>query len=323
MGTPQLLHRRRTKSAGCRSLYWCIHSSKINPAIGVVAMLKLARWFDASWRLMRADRPIGSLLLGWPTLVALLIAGEGNPPLRTVALFMLGGFVMRSAGCVINDYADRNFDGHVQRTRLRPLAAGEMKPWQALVLFVVLLAIALVIVLQFNTATILMSVAAAAVATLYPFCKRFTQLPQVVLGVAFSFGILMAFTALDQGLPLPAWLLFLANLSWTVGYDTQYAMADRDDDRKIGVKSTAILFGRHDRLVIAGLQALTVVLLAALGWVVHAAYPFYLALVVVVGLFGWQQKLTWQREPSACFQAFLHNNHVGWVITLAIVIEFW
>lgn len=286
-------------------------------------MLKLARWFDASWRLMRADRPIGSLLLGWPTLVALLIAGEGNPPLRTVALFMLGVFVMRSAGCVINDYADRNFDGHVQRTRLRPLAAGEMKPWQALVLFVVLLAIALVIVLQFNTATILMSVAAAAVATLYPFCKRFTQLPQVVLGVAFSFGVLMPFTALDQGLPLVAWILFAANVAWTVAYDTEYAMADRPDDLKIGVKSTAILFGGYDKLAIAILQLTTLALLVWLGYLLHFSWAYWAGLVVIALLFIWQHYLIWYREPQRCFQAFLHNNNVGWVWALAVAVHYW
>lgn len=214
-------------------------------------MVKAGQFISACWRLMRADRPIGSLLLGWPTLVALLIAGEGNPPLRTVVLFMLGVFVMRSAGCVINDYADRHIDGHVSRTKLRPLATGELKPWHALALFGVLLIIALVIVLQFNRATVLLSIAAAAVATLYPFCKRFTQLPQVVLGVAFSFGVLMPFTALDQGLPLVAWILFFANIAWTVAYDTEYAMADRADDLKIGVKSTAILFAGHDKFAIA------------------------------------------------------------------------
>lgn len=230
---------------------------------------------------------------------------------------------MRSAGCVINDYADRNFDGHVQRTRLRPLAAGEMKPWQALVLFVVLLAIALVIVLQFNTATILMSVAAAAVATLYPFCKRFTQLPQVVLGVAFSFGVLMPFTALDQGLPLVAWILFAANVAWTVAYDTEYAMADRPDDLKIGVKSTAILFGGYDKLAIAILQLTTLALLVWLGYLLHFSWAYWAGLVVIALLFMWQHYLIWYREPQRCFQAFLHNNNVGWVWALAVAVHYW
>ncbi|CAI8153514.1 MAG: 4-hydroxybenzoate octaprenyltransferase [Pseudidiomarina mangrovi] len=278
---------------------------------------------SAYWRLMRADRPIGTLLLLWPTLSALLIAGAGNPPLKILVIFLLGVWVMRSAGCVINDYADRHIDGQVSRTKQRPLARGEVQSWEALLLFAGLLLVALLLVLQLNKTTIYLSFAAVAIATLYPFCKRFTQLPQVVLGLAFSFGILMAFTALEQGLPLPAWLLFFANVSWTVAYDTQYAMADRDDDRQIGVKSTAILFAQYDRLAIAALQLITLVLLAGLGAVINAAYPYYLGLVVIVGLFAWQHRLIWQRQPSACFQAFLHNNHVGWVLTLAIVIEFW
>lgn len=286
-------------------------------------MLRLAHWFDASWRLMRADRPIGSLLLGWPTLVALLIAGQGNPPLRVVVLFMLGVFVMRSAGCVINDFADRKFDGHVSRTQLRPLATGEMKPWQALLLFGVLLVIALLIVLQLNTQTILLSVGAVATATLYPFCKRFTQLPQVVLGIAYSFGILMAFTALDQGLPLAAWLLFAVNVIWTIAYDTEYAMADRPDDLKIGVKSTAVLFGQYDKLAIALLQGISLALLAVLGYSLQFSWPYWAGLVVIIGLFMWQHHLIWYREPQRCFQAFLHNNNVGWVLALAVAVHYW
>lgn len=286
-------------------------------------MIRIGGFLSASWRLMRADRPIGSLLLGWPTLVALLIAGAGEPPLRTVVLFLLGVFVMRSAGCVINDYADRNIDGHVSRTKLRPLAAGELKPWHALAIFAALLLIAFVIVLQFNQATILLSFAAAGVATLYPFCKRFTQLPQVVLGVAFSFGVLMPFTALEQGLPLVAWVLFAANIAWTVAYDTEYAMADRADDLKIGVKSTAILFAGYDKLAIALLQILTLVLLTWLGHLLLFTWVYWFALAVIVGLFGWQHYLIWYREPQRCFQAFLHNNNVGWVLTLAVAAHYW
>jgi 4-hydroxybenzoate octaprenyltransferase (EC 2.5.1.-) len=286
-------------------------------------MIKAGQFISACWRLMRADRPIGSLLLGWPTLVALLIAGDGNPPLRTVVLFMLGVFVMRSAGCVINDYADRNIDGHVNRTKLRPLATGELKPWHALALFGLLILIAFVIVLQFNQATILMSFAAAGVATLYPFCKRFTQLPQVVLGIAFSFGVLMPFTALDQGLPLIAWILFVANIAWTVAYDTEYAMADRADDLKIGVKSTAILFGGHDKLAIAVLQLITLTLLGWLGYLLFFGWVYWAGLAVITLLFTWQHYLIWYREPGRCFQAFLHNNNVGWVLTLAVAAHYW
>ena len=279
--------------------------------------------FEPYLRLMRADRPIGTLLLAWPMLAALLIAGAGNPPLKVVVLFMLGAFVMRSAGCVINDFADRKVDGHVTRTKLRPLATGEVKSWQALVLFVGLLLIAFLIVLQFNKATILLSIAAAAVAILYPFCKRFTQLPQVVLGVAFSFGILMPFTALDQGLPLAAWLLFAANICWTVAYDTEYAMADRDDDVKIGVKSTAILFGGFDRVAIGLLQLITLGLLSWLGYHLQFTIWYWLGLSVIALLFVWQQLMIWYREPQRCFHAFLHNNHVGWVLAAAVAASYW
>lgn len=274
-------------------------------------------------RLMRADRPIGTLLLAWPMLVALLIAGQGNPPLKVVVLFLLGAFIMRSAGCVINDFADRRIDGHVSRTKSRPLATGEVKSWQAMTLFIVLLLVAFVIVLQFNRETILLSIAAAGVATLYPFCKRFTQLPQVVLGIAFSFGVLMPFTALEQGLPLAAWLLFFANICWTVAYDTEYAMADRDDDLKIGVKSTAILFAGFDKLAIAALQLLTLALLVWLGYSLMFGLYYWVGLGIIVGLFGWQHVLIWYREPQRCFHAFLHNNNVGWVLALAVAATYW
>lgn len=278
---------------------------------------------NALWRLMRADRPIGTLLLAWPMLAALIIAGQGNPPLKVVILFLLGAFVMRSAGCVINDFADRAIDGRVTRTKGRPLATGELKSWHALTLFAALLIVAFVIVLQFNTNTILLSFAAVAVATLYPFCKRFTQLPQVVLGVAFSFGILMSFTALDQGLPLVAWILFAANSCWTVAYDTEYAMADREDDLKIGVKSTAILFGGYDRVAIALLQVATLAFLYWLGYELQLGWIFTAGLGVITLLFLWQQRLIWYREPEKCFRAFLHNNHVGWVLAAATAASYW
>lgn len=246
-----------------------------------------------------------------------------DPPLKVVVLFLLGAFVMRSAGCVINDFADRNIDGHVTRTRQRPLATGEVKSWQALALFAGLLVVAFLIVLQFNKTTILLSFAAAGVATLYPFCKRFTQLPQVVLGIAFSFGVLMPFTALDQGLPLAAWLLFAANICWTVAYDTQYAMADREDDIKIGVKSTAILFAGFDRFAIALLQLATLGLLFWLGYHLEFSWIYWIGLVLIALLFVWQHGLIWYREPQRCFRAFLHNNHVGWVLAAAIAASYW
>lgn len=278
---------------------------------------------NALWRLMRADRPIGTLLLARPMLAALVIAGEGNPPLKVVILFMLGAFIMRSAGCVINDFADRAIDGHVTRTKSRPLATGELQSWHAVALFVALLVIAFLIVLQFNKSTILLSFAAAGVATLYPFCKRFTQLPQVVLGIAFSFGVLMPFTALEQGLPLSAWLLFAANICWTVAYDTEYAMADRADDVKIGVKSTAILFGGFDRFAIALLQLATLGLLTWLGYRLEFGWIFACGLLLIAVLFAWQHRLIWYREPQLCFRAFLHNNHVGWVLAAAVAASYW
>lgn len=283
----------------------------------------LSQRLNAYLRLMRVDRPIGTLLLAWPTLAALLVASQGNPPLEIIVWFMLGVFIMRSAGCVINDFADRKVDGHVERTKLRPLASGELQPWHAILIFVLLLSVALFIVLQLNQTTLWLAFGAVAVATLYPFCKRFTHLPQFVLGIAFSFGILMAYTAVDAPLDGTAWLLFIANIIWTVAYDTEYAMADRADDLKIGVKSTAILFGGWDRLIIGALQLACLVLWFWLGHMLQAGLSYQLALLLIAGLFAWQHKLLWWREPQACFQAFLHNNHVGYVLVLALAIHYW
>lgn len=275
------------------------------------------------WLLMRADKPIGTWLLAWPTLWALLIAGVGEPPLRIVVIFMLGVFLMRSAGCVINDYADRNLDGKVTRTRNRPLATGAVQPWQALTLFTGLVLLAFLLVLQLNLQTILLSVVAVAVAALYPFCKRFTQLPQLVLGVAFSMGMLMAFTALEQGLPWYAWVLFVANLLWTVAYDTEYAMADRADDLKVGIKSTAILFGKWDRLIIGMLQLATLGLLSWLGVALDLSLWFFGALVLSALLFAYQHREIAGRDPQRCFHAFLHNHYVGMAITVGLAAHFW
>lgn len=275
------------------------------------------------WLLMRADKPIGTWLLAWPTLWALLIAGGGEPPLRIVVIFMLGVFLMRSAGCVINDYADRNFDGQVSRTRERPLATGTIKPWQALTLFTGLVLLAFLLVLQLNFQTILLSFVAVAVAALYPFCKRFTQLPQLVLGVAFSMGMLMAFTALEQGLPWYAWVLFIANVLWTVAYDTEYAMADRADDVKIGIKSTAILFGKWDRLIIGLLQLATLGLLSWMGFALNLSVWFFAALLLSALLFLYQHREIAGRDPQRCFHAFLHNHYVGMAITVGLAAHFW
>ena len=277
----------------------------------------------AFWQLMRADRPIGTYLLAWPTIWALMIAGAGEPPLRIVVIFLLGTFVMRSAGCVINDFADRNYDGHVRRTRQRPIPAGKISATEAMIGFIALLAIAFGLVMQLNTETVMLSFFAAGVAALYPFCKRWTHLPQIVLGIAFSFGFPMAFTALESDQWFIAGLLFLANILWTVAYDTEYAMADREDDLKIGLQSTAILFGRFDRLAIGLLQLAT---LALLGWVLHLITVelwVWLALAVVFLLFAYQHWLIRHREPGKCFQAFLHNHYVGMVFAIGLAVHYW
>lgn len=277
----------------------------------------------AFWQLMRADRPIGTYLLAWPTIWALMIAGAGDPPLRIVAIFLLGTFVMRSAGCVINDFADRNFDGHVSRTRQRPIPAGKISATEAMIGFIALLAIAFGLVMQLHTETVMLSFLAAGIAALYPFCKRWTHLPQIVLGIAFSFGILMAFTALESDQWFIAGLLFLANILWTVAYDTEYAMADREDDLKIGLQSTAILFGRFDRLAIGLMQLAT---LALLGWVLHLITVelwVWLVLVAIFLLFAYQHWLIRHREPGKCFRAFLHNHYTGMVFAIGLAVHYW
>ncbi len=267
--------------------------------------------FRAYLSLIRFDRPIGSLLLLWPTLTALWIASEGVPDAGLLLIFAIGVFLARSAGCVINDLCDRNLDGAVARTANRPLVSGSVRPAEALGLALGLAAAAFALVLHTNALTVLLSFAAAALALAYPLMKRVTQLPQLVLGVAFSWGIPMSFAAVRNELPAALWLLFLANLLWTVAYDTEYAMVDRDDDRRAGIKSTAILFGRLDRAMIGALQVLT---LAALWWAGQrfslGAY-FQLGLLLVGGLFGYQQHLIRSRDRERCFQAFLHNNYVG------------
>lgn len=278
---------------------------------------------NAYWRLMRADRPIGTYLLAWPTLWALMIAGAGEPPLKLVTIFMLGTFFMRSAGCVINDFADRNLDGHVRRTQQRPLPAGEVSATEALIVFTVLLLAAFVLVLQLNTHTVMLSFLAAGVAALYPFCKRWTHLPQVVLGIAFSFGILMAFTAQNANDWFLAGALFAANVIWTIAYDTEYAMADREDDLQIGIRSTAILFGHWDRAIIAVLQLAVLLLLLYVSFVLGASWPLLLSVVVAAGLFGYQHWMIREREPRRCFEAFLHNHYIGMTYAAGLAWHYW
>ncbi|MDL4915500.1 MAG: 4-hydroxybenzoate octaprenyltransferase [Enterobacterales bacterium endosymbiont of Blomia tropicalis] len=272
-------------------------------------------------RLMRIDKPIGTLLLMWPTLWALWLADMAVPPLSVLVVFVLGVIVMRAAGCVINDYADRKVDGHVQRTQNRPLPSGAVSSKEAKMLFIGLAFVAFVLVLTMNLMTILLSVVGLALAWVYPFMKRYTHLPQVVLGAAFGWAIPMAWAAVSESLPLVCWLVFIANMCWTVAYDTQYAMVDREDDLKIGVKSTAILFGRFDKLIIGLLQLATLVLLAWVGLFLQLNGAFYWSLLLAAALFMHQQRLIAQRERQPCFQAFLNNNYVGLVLFLGVLMN--
>lgn len=271
--------------------------------------------------LMRLNRPVGIYLLLWPTLMALWFAAEGPPPLLTLIIFSLGVLVMRSAGCVINDYADRKIDGHVKRTQSRPMANGLVTPKEALILFASLIAVAFMLVLLTNKTTVLMSIAAVALAASYPFMKRYTYLPQVALGAAFSWAIPMAYTSVGAELSPITWLLFTANLLWTVAYDTLYAMVDRDDDLKIGVKSTAILFGDADKLIIGSLQILTLLSWAFVGAQSQLGVLWWLGLFVSSGLFIHQQWQIRARQREACFQAFLNNHWIGLVMLVAAILS--
>jgi 4-hydroxybenzoate polyprenyltransferase len=272
--------------------------------------------------LMRMDRPVGTFLLLWPTLWALWIAGQGRPDPLVVLVFCAGVFLMRSAGCVVNDYADRGFDPHVERTRERPIAAGRVQPREALVLFAVLSLAAFALVLLMNRLTVLLSFAGAFLAVSYPFLKRYTHLPQFYLGAAFGWGVPMAFAAQTGAVPAVAWVLFAANVSWAVAYDTMYAMVDREDDLKVGVKSTAILFGRHDRLIVCLMQVLTIGLLAVAGLRLGLGTYFFAGLGAAAGFAGYQQFLIRRGEPPACFRAFLNNSWFGASVFAGLVLHF-
>lgn len=273
------------------------------------------------WQLARLDKPIGSLLLLWPTLWALWLASDGVPSFALILIFTAGVFVMRSAGCVINDYADRHFDGHVKRTASRPLPSGRLSSWRALTFFSLLVLLAFALVWQLNTFTIYLSVGGLLLAAIYPFMKRVTSLPQLVLGMAFSWAIPMAYGAVNGHLNLTCWVLFIANLLWTVAYDTMYAMVDRDDDLKIGIKSTAILFGQNDKRYVALLQLTTLMLLLLAGWLESLNRIYYLSLLAVAVFFLYQQWLIRNRQRDACFKAFLNNNWVGMLVFLGIALS--
>ncbi|MDO6580676.1 4-hydroxybenzoate octaprenyltransferase [Photobacterium sp. SP02] len=272
----------------------------------------------AYWQLARMDRPIGSLLLMWPTLWALFLAADGMPDIKVLVVFVLGVFSMRAAGCVINDYADRHFDGHVKRTAQRPLPSGLISEREALGFFAVLSLVSFALVLTMNTLTIQLSVVGLLLAAAYPFMKRYTHLPQLVLGMAFGWAIPMAYAAQSGALPPVAWMLFVANILWTIAYDTQYAMVDRDDDLKIGIKSTAILFGRNDKRIIGLLQLGTLGLLIVVGMQMGLSQLYYWSLLGAAALFVYQQMLIRGREREPCFKAFLNNNYVGMLVWLGM-----
>lgn len=274
------------------------------------------------WLLARFDRPIGILILLWPALWALWVAGRGKPDLLVLFVFCAGVVLMRAAGCVINDYADRDFDPHVERTRQRPIAAGKVKPKEALVLFTVLCLVAFALVLLLNSMTILLSFGGAFLAASYPFMKRYTHLPQAYLGIAFGWAVPMAFAAQTETIPAVAWVMYLATALWALVYDTMYAMVDKEDDLKIGVKSTAILFGDKEREIMGGLQIVILGLLIAIGKMEGLHWPYYILLVDAAGLFVYQQVLIFYRVKDDCFKAFLNSNWFGMAVFAGIVLNF-
>lgn len=273
-------------------------------------------------QLMRIHKPIGIYLVFWPTLWGLWLSSAGQPDIKTLVIFIAGVVLMRSAGCVINDYADRKIDGSVKRTKDRPLVTGAVSPTEALVLFALLITASFVLVLFTNTLTILLSLGAVALAFCYPFVKRHSHLPQVVLGAAFAWSIPMAFAAQTHTVPISCWLIYVAVLLWTVAYDTFYGMVDRRDDIKIGVKSTAILFGEQDKTITATLQACMLMTMCIVGTRFNLSWPYYLGLTCAAGLFVYQQYLIRTRKRQNYFKAFLNNHWVGMVIFFGIAANY-
>jgi 4-hydroxybenzoate polyprenyltransferase len=282
----------------------------------------IARRLDAYERLIRLDKPIGTLLLLWPTLWAVWLAAEGEPQAGVVVIFVLGTLLMRSAGCAINDFADRDFDAHVKRTRDRPLAVREIAPWEALALAAALAAAAFGLVLYLNRFAVALSFAGLAIAATYPFSKRVFPLPQVYLGVAFGFGIPMAYAAIQEQLPLECWLLFAANVCYGFAYDTEYAMVDRDDDAALGIHTSAITLGRWDVAAVMASYALMLALLMAIGWMRALAWPYFAGLCVAGAMMLYHWRLIGGRTREGCFKAFRHNNWVGGAIFAGIVAAF-
>jgi 4-hydroxybenzoate polyprenyltransferase len=269
--------------------------------------------------LMRIDRPIGTLLLLWPTLIALWLASNGSPSFAKVIIFVSGVCIMRAAGCIINDLADRDFDRYVARTKNRPLAINAISVRAACILFGLLLTLAFFLVLHLSNKTLILSLVALALALIYPFAKRFTDYPQFVLGMAFAWSIPMVYIEVSGQIGLEACLLYLSILAWVIAYDTQYAMVDKEDDIKIGIKSTAITFGSYDRYIIFSLQVLTLVGLCAIGIATHLRWCYFVGLGIALGLTIYQQSLIKERVPKRCMQAFLNNNYFGAVIFLGLM----
>ena len=272
-------------------------------------------------RLARLDRPIGILLLLWPTLWALWIAADGMPPAYTLFAFVVGTVLMRSAGCVINDYADRNFDGHVERTRQRPLATGVMQPREALLFAAGLALLALLLVLPLNWLVLLLCLPALFLAVSYPYTKRFLAIPQAYLGIAFGFGIPMGFAAIQAGVPALAWVMLLANVFWAIAYDTEYAMVDRPDDLKLGIKSAAITFGRFEVLAVMVCYTMALALLAWVGHLAGLGLFYFAGLLAAAGIAMHHYTLIRERDRPNCFKAFLHNNWLGATIFAGVFLD--
>jgi 4-hydroxybenzoate polyprenyltransferase len=287
------------------------------PASGLRA-IDWRRHFDRYWRLVRGDRPIGWLLLLWPTWWALWLAAEGTPPLHLLLIFSAGVWLMRSAGCIINDYADRWLDPHVERTRARPLATGEVQPREALALFATLVLLAFALVLFTNRLTVYLSFVGIVLAASYPYLKRYTWFPQVYLGVAFGWAIPMAFAAVTGEVPPLAWLAFLANVLWATAYDTWYAMVDREDDLRLGARSTAILFGDADLIAQAVLYLSFLGALLMLGQRAGLGTVYLAGVAAAAGLIGWQFWRARRRDREGCFAAFLNNHWVGMAVFVGI-----
>ena len=285
--------------------------------------LTLSERLSLYLRLTRLNRPIGILLLLWPTLWGLWIAGEGHPAWHIVLIFVLGTVLMRSAGCAINDYADRDFDKHVKRTRERPVTSGRISPREAVWVAASLALVSFVLILPLNNLTLLLSFPAVFLAASYPFTKRFLAIPQAYLGIAFGFGIPMAFAAQLGGVPPVAWLLLIANVFWAIAYDTEYAMVDRDDDIHLGIHSAALLFGKYDVAAVMFCYAITVVLMAIVGLMIGAGVLYFAGLILAEGIALYHFRLIKHRQREACFKAFLHNNWFGATVFTGIAADYW